>query len=250
MNPCRSWRSAASAGPQATKGCLPPPLPKVSVNGNEISTGPTPSPAKETRLSLLFRDHRLSDLIGFTYSRWEQERAADDFVARLEKILKTSTGREALITIILDGENAWEYYPENGYPFLSSLYRKIAEKPGLHLTTPSEHWRASRTDRCWISVHPGSWINAPYGIWIGHPEENSGWDYLEQARQAAITEPGGSRPPGRRRGNLAVLPPVKPRPPRSAAPSSPQREATGSGGTGTIISRPTATISTVCSATT
>jgi len=142
---------------------------------------------KGNEISLLFRDHHLSDLIGFTYSRWEPERAADDFAARLDKIRKTSSGREALITIILDGENAWEYYPENGYPFLSSLYRKIADKPGLHLTTPSEALKGFTDRQVLDSVHPGSWINASYGIWIGHPEENRGWDLLEQTREAAVT---------------------------------------------------------------
>jgi alpha-amylase/alpha-mannosidase (GH57 family) len=138
-------------------------------------------------LSLLFRDQRLSDLIGFTYSRWEQERAADDFVKRLEEIRKDCAGREAFVTIILDGENAWEFYPENGYTFLSSLYRKIAEKPGLHLTTPSQALERFPDRPVLDHVHPGSWIHAQYGIWIGHPEENTAWDYLEQARQAAVT---------------------------------------------------------------
>ena len=140
-----------------------------------------------TELSLLFRDHRLSDLIGFTYSRWEPERAAEDFTRRLEKIRKNASGRDALVTIILDGENAWEYYPENGYPFLASLYRKIAKKSGLQLTTPSEALQRFPDRRVLDDVHPGSWIDASYGIWIGHPEENRGWELLQQAREAAVT---------------------------------------------------------------
>ena len=138
-------------------------------------------------LSLLFRDHRLSDLIGFTYSRWKPEQAADDLSERLEEIRKITAGREALVTIILDGENAWEYYPDNGYTFLSSLYRKVAENPRLHLTTPSQALERFPEKRILDHVHPGSWINAQYGIWIGHPEENKGWDYLEQTRLAAVT---------------------------------------------------------------
>jgi len=137
-------------------------------------------------LSLFFRDHQLSDRIGFAYSRWEQERAADDFVERLGNILKSSADRETLITIILDGENAWEYYPENGYHFLSALYRKIAAQPGLHLTTPSEALERFSERQVLKHIHPGSWINANYGIWIGHAEENSAWDHLEQARLAAV----------------------------------------------------------------
>ena len=30
-----------------------------------------------------FRDHALSDLIGFSYAGWAADRAADDFIARL-----------------------------------------------------------------------------------------------------------------------------------------------------------------------
>ncbi|MRR54427.1 MAG: glycoside hydrolase [Deltaproteobacteria bacterium] len=137
-------------------------------------------------LALLFRDHRLSDRIGFAYSRWEQERAAEDFVARLEEVRKSSVGRDALVTIILDGENAWEYYPENGYHFLSALYRKIVERPGLRLTTPSEALERFSDRQLLDHIHPGSWINANYGIWIGHPEENSAWEQLEQARRTAV----------------------------------------------------------------
>ncbi|MGA7827154.1 MAG: glycoside hydrolase family 57 protein [Geobacteraceae bacterium] len=137
-------------------------------------------------LSLLFRDRQLSDRIGFTYSRWEQKRAVDDFVDRLRNVRRSSDEREVLITIILDGENAWEYYPENGYQFLTALYQKIAEQPGFHLTTPSQALERFPDRQVLEHVHPGSWINAEYGIWIGHPEENSAWDYLEQARLTAV----------------------------------------------------------------
>jgi len=137
-------------------------------------------------ISLLFRDHRLSDLIGFTYSRWEPQRAAEDFVTRLEEISKITAGTEAVVAVILDGENAWEYYHENGYPFLTALYRNIAGHAGLRFTTPSRALERFKEPPLLEHVHPGSWINASYGIWIGHPEENRAWELLEQARTAAV----------------------------------------------------------------
>jgi hypothetical protein len=136
------------------------------------------------QVDLIFRDHRLSDLIGFTYSRWETDNAVEDFMERLEVIRKLCPG--GLVSIILDGENAWEYYPENGYPFLSALYGRIAEHQGLRLTTPSEILKKQPGKHALDHIHPGSWINANFGVWIGHPEENKGWDCLHQARQAAV----------------------------------------------------------------
>lgn len=135
-------------------------------------------------IALLFRDRQLSDLIGFSYSRWEAERAADDLVGRLAHIGKRFPG--ALVTIILDGENAWEYYRENGYDFLSGLYRGIAARPDLELTLPSEALGRFRDPPLLTHVHPGSWINADYGIWVGHPEENAAWEQLARAREAAV----------------------------------------------------------------
>jgi len=40
-----------------------------------------------------------------------------------------------VVSIIMDGENAWEYFPFNGYFFLSALYRELAASPRLELTT-------------------------------------------------------------------------------------------------------------------
>jgi len=143
---------------------------------------------KGAGLALLFRDRQLSDLIGFTYSRWEPERAIDDLVGRLEAIGRSFPG--ALVTIILDGENAWEYYPDNGFHFLSGLYRKIAARPGIDLTLPSEALGRHPAPPVLTHVHPGSWINADYGIWVGHPEENAAWEQLERARESAANASG------------------------------------------------------------
>lgn len=136
---------------------------------------------------MLFRDHQLSDLIGFTYSRWDGERAAADFVARLHGIADASPDNR-LVTIILDGENAWEYYPDNGYPFLRALYRHIAASSRLCMITPGDLLADAGGARPLRRIHPGSWINGNYGIWIGHPEENLAWDLLAQARATAVAE--------------------------------------------------------------
>ena len=143
--------------------------------------------AGRNKLHLFFRDHDLSDLIGFSYSQWQAERAVDDFIARLQQIRKSiPTGKRHLVSVILDGENAWEYYSNNGYDFLKLLYAKIAATAGLKPVTFSKGLTAIPMQQTLPHVHPGSWINASYGIWVGHPEENLAWDYLERAREAAL----------------------------------------------------------------
>jgi len=135
-------------------------------------------------IALFFRDHTLSDLIGFTYSQWEEQRAIADFTGRLRGIA-AGQPEAVVVPVILDGENAWEYYPDNGYHFLKGLYASLAEAADIHTATCSEILAAAPCRRL-HHVHPGSWINANYGIWIGHPEENKAWELIARAREAAL----------------------------------------------------------------
>ena len=136
-------------------------------------------------LRLFFRDHALSDLIGFTYSQWDAERAIGDLITRLKNIRLHAPG-SSVVPIILDGENAWEYYSGNGYEFLRGLYARIAETPSLELATFAEVAARTPPRHNLAHIYPGSWINANFGVWVGHPEENIGWDYIERARTAAV----------------------------------------------------------------
>ncbi|MDD2898604.1 MAG: glycoside hydrolase family 57 protein [Desulfuromonadaceae bacterium] len=133
-----------------------------------------------------FRDHQLSDLIGFTYSQWESGRAVTDLCGRLNAIKARLGGDGRVVPIILDGENAWEYYPNNAYDFLQGMYRGIADSATLRLSTCSEVLKETRFEGRLHSIFPGSWINGNYGIWIGHPEENLAWDLIAQARESAV----------------------------------------------------------------
>lgn len=137
-------------------------------------------------LGIFFRDHQLSDLIGFTYSQWDARRAVADFTGRLRQIGRQVGSEGKVIPVILDGENAWEFYPDNAYDFLSGIYAAVAEAPDLNLTTCSDVLEKSGFDGRLHRIHPGSWINANYGIWIGHPEENLAWDLVAAARRAIV----------------------------------------------------------------
>lgn len=136
------------------------------------------------RLHLLFRDHFLSDLIGFVFSRMDPEPAADDFIRRLYHIAEPclQSGRDILIPVILDGENAWEYYDHNGRPFLRALYRRLAADPRFSVLTVSEALRRLPAESL-HHISPGSWINGNFDIWIGAQEDNRAWNLLDEARQ-------------------------------------------------------------------
>lgn len=131
-------------------------------------------------LGLLFRDHFLSDLIGFSYQHMDAAAAADDFLARIRA---NTGGRDVLVPIILDGENAWEWYPENGRPFLRALYERISAASDLEAATVSEALQRFEP-RSLDHIFPGSWINANFDIWIGAEEDNLAWEYLLEARRA------------------------------------------------------------------
>ena len=135
-------------------------------------------------MRLLFRDHFLSDLIGFVYSRMEPTQAAGHFLDRIrENVRKLHVqGRDALVPIILDGENAWEHYELNGRPFLKELYRLISEDASLEAVTVTEALKRVPAGEL-THIHPGSWINANYDIWIGAAEDNHAWECLLEARE-------------------------------------------------------------------
>jgi len=131
-------------------------------------------------IRMLFRDHFLSDLIGFTYQHMSASEAAEHF---LTQIRNNTGGREALVPIILDGENAWDWYEANGRPFLRELYRRISDDPNLEAVTVSEALAKFET-RPLQGIFPGSWINANFDIWIGAEEDNLAWELLLDARRA------------------------------------------------------------------
>jgi alpha-amylase/alpha-mannosidase (GH57 family) len=133
-----------------------------------------------------FRDHTLSDLIGFTYSGWAADDAADDFVSRLaeagRRFQARSGGGEALIPIILDGENAWEYFEGGGRPFLRALYSRLSGHAELRTVTMTEG--CTRSGPTLSGIFPGSWIDANFYIWIGHRDDQKAWSQLADARRA------------------------------------------------------------------
>ena len=134
---------------------------------------------------VFFRDDGLSDLIGFKYSDWHSRDAVADFVRHLENIA-SFFGKDAnhhVVSVILDGENAWEYYPDNGHYFLDALYATLSSHPTLTVSTFAEQ-AAHAPAKPMKRLAAGSWVYGSFSTWIGSEDKNRGWDYLVAAKQA------------------------------------------------------------------
>ncbi len=159
-------------------------------------------------LTLVFRDTDLSDRIGFTYQNYTGEEGAEDFIRAVLSRAPAAGGDDLLLTVILDGENAWEHYAKDmdGKQFIGALYRKLTglyAKKRVITTTTMEYIRGNASrgipphpvmqEPPMKNLWPGSWINANYDTWIGEKEENLAWEYLLRAR-TDLGASGLSRP--------------------------------------------------------
>ncbi|MBI2619566.1 MAG: hypothetical protein HYW57_05745 [Ignavibacteriales bacterium] len=171
----------------------PPNRPKFFPYAAHSSSGSTGGES----LAILFRDTELSDKIGFAYQNWSGEDAAEDFIQSVLRYAPQGSEPDRLLTVILDGENAWEWYKldHDGKQFQNALYRKLSklsETKEVMTVTVSEYLKGNplrgvpahpidslpRIEWLW----PGSWINANFDTWIGEDEENRAWEYLLTAR--------------------------------------------------------------------
>lgn len=156
-------------------------------------------------ISCFFRDHYLSDLIGFVYTRMNCEEGAADLHRRLRLIgERVNTGRPITVALILDGENAWEYYAANGRPFLREFYRRIANDPDIRALTATEALAQAGEIPTNAGIFPASWISANFDIWIGDREDVAGWQLLGEARrfyteQAELRRNGAKEAPSQKK---------------------------------------------------
>lgn len=138
-----------------------------------------------TSMSAFFRDDALSDLIGFTYATWHGDDAANHLVNEVAQLAnRYADSPNHAVVIALDGENAWEHYPFNGYYFLRALYTSLANHPLLELTTLSECLTRGIQPAPLPNVMAGSWVHGTLATWMGAPEKNRAWDLLCDAKLA------------------------------------------------------------------
>ncbi|HVY04553.1 MAG TPA: glycoside hydrolase family 57 protein [Burkholderiales bacterium] len=143
-------------------------------------------------ITAFFRDDRLSDMIGFEYAKWHGDDAAAHFVTTLEDIAaKSPEGRRPVVSVILDGENAWEYYPYNGFYFLDELYASLEKSPAVATTTFASLLDDKREATSLAVLVAGSWVYGNLATWIGSPDKNRAWDLLCNVKRcfdAAVAE--------------------------------------------------------------
>lgn len=135
-------------------------------------------------VAIIFRDKELSNLIGFSYKNMSPKSAAKDLISRIEQIALRS--KSPLVSIILDGENAWEYYENNGIDFLRQLYALLNDSDIVETVSISEYLERNPPDTKIQNLYAGSWINHDFHIWNGHAEDKKGWELVGKARNELI----------------------------------------------------------------
>jgi alpha-amylase/alpha-mannosidase (GH57 family) len=139
----------------------------------------------ERAITGLFRDHHISDLIGFVYSRMDGKAAAADLHSRIRALAdRLLSSSPITVCLFLDGENAWEYYPGNGREFLREFYRRVENDSDFRALTACEAIAAASEVPSITGIFPASWINANFDVWIGHAEDVAAWELLWDAREA------------------------------------------------------------------
>ncbi|RYZ83179.1 MAG: glycoside hydrolase, partial [Moraxellaceae bacterium] len=140
----------------------------------------------DSNIHCFFRSDNLSDLIGFKYAPWHSDDAVGDLINHMLKIVDSCDNpKNSVISVIMDGENAWEYYPENAYYFLEQLYQRIGAHPQLELTTYSEFLDEHKPEQLVLPhLVAGSWVYGTFSTWIGDKDKNRGWDMLCEAKLA------------------------------------------------------------------
>lgn len=195
--PAEGAVSAAFLGVLAKHGCKwAASGARVLLNSLGEAGGQAPDPARVlyrpyrlrgvADLTVFFRDDRLSDLIGFEYAKWNSRDAAANLVGELETIAAAAgDGETPLVSVILDGENCWEYYPYNGFYFLEALYQSLESHPVIRTTTYRDVLaEAGRPVQPLDHLTAGSWVHGDFATWIGSSEKNHAWDLLCEAKQS------------------------------------------------------------------
>lgn len=153
-------------------------------DNDDLTVYNRPYALPHSKLHCYFRDDTLSDRIGFNYSTWHGDDAAQNFAHELaQRAREYNASPNHAVLIALDGENAWEYYPFNGYYFLNALYEVLANHPLLELTTLSECVSRGLQPMPLQKMVTGSWVHGTLATWMGDPAKNAAWDLLCEAKQ-------------------------------------------------------------------
>ncbi len=153
--------------------------------GGSMTLAERMRPHRFAGVSIFFRDHFLSDQIGFVYSRWPREKAVKAFMQELRHRAEASEDDRSIVVVALDGENAWEHYPDGGYPFLDALYDAVSRSDFAVPVTFSEYLDRHGPGEPMDMLATGSWIDGNLNTWIGDPVKNRAWSFLAEALEVA-----------------------------------------------------------------
>jgi len=136
-------------------------------------------------IDVVFRDINISNAISFRYANMPPRKACSDMFKDIEGIRRAMSHREGdhLISIILDGENPWPYFPDGGKGFLAETYHHLSTSKGTQLVTIGGYLKEHGEKKKIKKLFSGSWINRNFNKWIGSPQKNKAWKYLEKARK-------------------------------------------------------------------
>ena len=137
-------------------------------------------------IQALFRERPLSDFIGFDAARNETSRAVEHLIDHLRNIAQVAPAGRGVTPLILDGENAWEAFPDSGEAFLTAFYRALVQTPGLETRRICDYFDAYPAQAETSHLHSGSWIRSDFDVWIGDPEENKAWEWLKETRHFLV----------------------------------------------------------------
>lgn len=151
--------------------------------GGDLTPDERLYPLRFNGMALFFRDRTLSDNIGFVYSRWPNEKSVAHFMRCLEDLARTAPDDRGIVLIAMDGENAWEFYPDGGYPFLDALYTAIEDSDVVEPITLSAYLEQHGAREEVSQVATGSWVDGNLNTWIGDPVKNRAWEALAAAYQ-------------------------------------------------------------------
>ena len=157
-----------------------------------------------SQITTFFREQALSDFIGFNAARNTPEKSAEYLLNKLAQIAEHATHPNAVITLALDGENAWEAFPDGGERFLTLFYQGLCSHPRLQPMLPRDFLQFHPHQPQLDNINSGSWINSDYDIWIGDPEENTAWTLLANARATLLARQNNLDPDTRKAAWLSL----------------------------------------------
>jgi alpha-amylase/alpha-mannosidase (GH57 family) len=136
--------------------------------------------------AIVFRDRAMADAIGFEYHRGNVVDGAVNLVWRITEAQRRCSAGPKLVSIILDGENPWDYYDQAGLGFLRELFGRLSAEKSIVTTRLTDYVTAHPPQKQLARLHAGSWIYENFAIWIGEKEDRAAWSLVAETREALM----------------------------------------------------------------